>query len=85
MLTIVGDFAGDGDINVDVSGLNGTSDLLYIDGSVVEVDHADDQRRTCSTCRTRPSADIPLVFVTGDSMAGNFVLGNVALRRATAS
>src|SRR5204863_5547616 len=35
MLTIIGDFAGDGDINVDVSGLAGTSDILYIDGSVV--------------------------------------------------
>src|SRR5690606_15566984 len=36
MLVIVGDLGGDGAISVDLSGLNGASDLLYVDGSVVD-------------------------------------------------
>src|SRR5207342_820411 len=76
MLTIIGDFAGDGDINVDVSGLHGTSDLLYIDGNVasgtvatINVDLLDlpDSIATLA----------PIVHVSGDSSAGNFVLGSV--------
>ena len=36
VLTIVGDFAGQGAINVDVSGLNQSSDRLYIEGDVID-------------------------------------------------
>ena len=75
-LTITGDFAGSGDINVDVSGLNGTSDMLYVEGSVVagtvntiNVDLVD--------LSTLDSTLIPIVSVTGDSVASNFVLGTV--------
>jgi len=76
VLTIIGDFAGDGDINVDVSGLDGTSDLLYIDGSVVSgtagvinVDLVDLPNSIESL--------IPIVYVSGVSVDGNFVLGDV--------
>jgi len=75
-LTIVGDFAGDGDINVDVSGLTGQSDTLYIDGSVVagtvgtiNVDLGDLPEEIETL--------VPIVYVTGNSVAGNFVLGEV--------
>ena len=44
VLTIVGDFAGQGAINVDVSGLNQSSDRLYIDGNVIGADDADAER-----------------------------------------
>jgi outer membrane autotransporter protein len=75
-LLITGDFAGEGDINVDVSGANEVSDVLYIDGSVVtgtvqtiNVDLLDlpDQIET----------EIPMVYVSGISVASNFVLGDV--------
>jgi outer membrane autotransporter protein len=76
-LTIVGDFAGDGDINVDVSGLGEASDVLYIDGSVVtgtvgtiNVDLVDLPESIESL--------VPMVYVSGDSVAGNFVLGDVS-------
>jgi hypothetical protein len=36
ILTIAGDFGGVGDINLDVNLVNGTSDLLYIDGDVID-------------------------------------------------
>ena len=76
MLTVTGDFAGDGILNLDVSRLNNSSDLLYIDGSVVD--------GSVSTINvnligapTSASSEIPLVRVSGDSTAGAFVLGAV--------
>jgi hypothetical protein len=76
VLTIIGDFGGDGTIAVDVSGLNETGDLLYIDGSVISssvntidvdlLDLPDDG-----------FAEVPVVEVAGNSVAGNFVLGDV--------
>ncbi len=75
-LLITGDFAGDGDINVDVSGLTEVSDVLYIDGSVVT--------GTVNTINVdlldlpdEIEALIPIVYVSGISVAGNFVLGDV--------
>src|SRR5213076_984961 len=75
-LLITGDFAGQGDINVDVSGLHEVSDQLYIDGSVVagtvqtiNVDLLD----LPNSIQTL----IPIVYVSGDSVAGNFTLGDV--------
>jgi hypothetical protein len=77
-LTVVGDFAGDGSLLMDISGLNNTGDLLYIDGSVasgsvniIDIDLLD-----------LPQDDgfalVPVVEVAGDSVSGNFVLGSVA-------
>ena len=76
MLTIVGDFGGDGDINVDVSLLSETSDILYIDGSVV----AGDTNTINVAVDDLPDSqftEIPVVYVTGDSVASSFVLGDV--------
>lgn len=76
VLTIVGDFAGQGDIHVDVSGLNQSSDRLYIDGDVIEP-----MTQTLNVnlldMPTMASMYVPLVYVNGDSTADNFVLGNV--------
>jgi outer membrane autotransporter protein len=76
MLTIVGDFAGDGAIRLDASGLQGNADRLYIDGNVVatatqtlDVNLVDSP--------TSATVDIPLVQVAGDSLSGNFALGTV--------
>jgi outer membrane autotransporter protein len=75
-LTIIGDFAGDGDIDVDVSGLNGTSDLLYIDGSVVAGTAGVINVDLLDLPDTIESL-IPIVYVTGNSVDGNFVLGDI--------
>jgi len=75
-LTIVGDFAGDGAIDLDVSALNQASDRLYVDGSVIEP-----MTQTVNVnlldVPNAPSIDIPLVSVSGNAAAGDFVLGNV--------
>lgn len=77
MLTVVGDFGGEGAINLDVSGLNQSGDRLYIDGDV-----ADASVQTLNVnlvdLPTKSGSDIPLVMVAGNSAAGDFVLGNVA-------
>ncbi|GAB3371848.1 hypothetical protein GCM10027431_21370 [Lysobacter rhizosphaerae] len=77
MLTIVGDFAGDGVLNLDVSVLNQASDRLYVDGSVIEP-----MTQTINVnlldVPNAPSIDIPLVNVSGSAAAGDFVLGNVS-------
>lgn len=75
VLTIVGDFGGQGTINVDVSGLNQAGDRLYVLGSVIE-----------STVQTfnvnlldQPAAaqsQIALIS-TPRPLAGDFELGNV--------
>jgi len=75
MLTVVGDFSGDGVINLDVSGLNQASDQLYIDGSVIDT--------TTQTVNVNlldvpnaPNVEIPLITVDG-THAGDFVLGDL--------
>ena len=73
-LTINGNFAGNGQVDMDVSGLHGTSDVLKINGNVVagSVNTVNvillDDPTTASTL-------IPLVQVSGTSAAGSFVLG----------
>ncbi|WP_162374513.1 hypothetical protein [Pseudoxanthomonas sangjuensis] len=75
VLTITGDFSGDGAINLDVSGLNQASDQLYVDGSIIEP--------TTQTLNvnlldlpTAPNIDVPLIATSG-TLAGDFVLGGV--------
>jgi hypothetical protein len=76
-LTVVGDFAGNGALNLDVSALNQASDRLYVDGSVIEP-----MTQTVNVnlldVPNAPSIDIPLVNVSGNAAAGDFVLGNVS-------
>jgi outer membrane autotransporter protein len=80
-LVITGDFGGDGDIDVDASGRDASSDLLFIDGSVMP--------GTVATINVNlldlpadGSALSPVVLVTGDSDASNFVLGETAFDAA---
>ncbi|HEY0662928.1 MAG TPA: autotransporter outer membrane beta-barrel domain-containing protein [Lysobacter sp.] len=75
-LTIVGDFSGQGSINVDVSGLNQSSDQLYIDGSVIEPT-TQVLNVNLVDLPTAANVDIPLVHVSGDALASDFALGNV--------
>jgi len=75
VLVIVGDFAGEGTLNMDANAITEEGDLLYIDGSVVN--------GTVQTINVDLEAaefnffQIPLVEVTGNSVAGQFVLGDI--------
>jgi hypothetical protein len=77
VLTIVGDLGGNGAIDIDVSLLNGTSDMLYVDGSIANggvqtVNVAFDQLPTAAI------TTIPFAHVTGNSVDGSFVAGTFA-------
>jgi outer membrane autotransporter protein len=79
-LTIIGDFAGTGDVNVDVDGASGDSDRLYIEGNVL----AGTSNTVNVDLLSLPSAadmlagdTIDIVSVSGTSTASNFVLGSV--------
>ena len=80
VLTIAGDFGGDGQINVDVSGLHGASDMLYVDGSVVD-GSVSTVNVNLLDMPTTVSSSISVVRVSGDSTEGSFVLGNVNYAR----
>ena len=80
LLVIVGDFAGEGSIDIDLSLANETSDLLYIDGSVaagtvqtINIDLSDEG----FWVPTQAETIIPIVEVSGVSVDSNFVLGAV--------
>jgi outer membrane autotransporter protein len=75
-LLIVGDLAGDGEIGVDVSGADEASDLLYVDGSVVSGSVQAINVALVDVPEQFESL-VPIVYVTGDSVAGNFALGDV--------
>ena len=76
VLTIVGDFAGEGVINLDVSALHGTSDHLYV-GGVVNGSTTQTINVDLSSLPGAPTVDIPLAFFGGNIEAGKFTLGNV--------
>jgi outer membrane autotransporter protein len=80
-LLIIGDFAGDGDINVDVSGLAGTADTLYIDGSVVPGTAATVNVDLLDLSEAIEGL-VPIVFVSGNSTAADFSLGEVTWNAA---
>jgi outer membrane autotransporter protein len=73
-LTIVGNFAGNGQIDMDVNGANRTGDLLKIQGNVVAGSVSTVNVNLLSD-PTTASTTIPLVQVSGTSAAGSFVLG----------
>ena len=77
VLTVVGDFAGQGALDLDVSGLHSTADRLYIDGDVVDP-AAQALNVNLTDMPTAPGAEIALVTVDGNATPANFVLGNVA-------
>jgi outer membrane autotransporter protein len=76
ILTITGDFAGSGALGVDVSGLNGSGDHLYINGNVV-ADSVTTINANILDVPTAAYGSVGVVSVTGDSTAGSFVLGDV--------
>ena len=77
VLTVIGDFAGEGAIDLDVSGLHSTADRLYVDGDVAGTS-VQALNVNLLDMPTTSTSEIALVGVDGNSSAGNFVLGNVA-------
>jgi len=76
-LTMSGDLDGDGAISVDVSALHGTSDLLYVNGSVADGSVNKINVRMVDLPTTASLKNISMVSVSGNSTAGAFVLGHV--------
>lgn len=75
-LTVLGDWAGNGRIGVDVDARHGVSDTLTVvgnvaAGSVTKVDV------NLLALPTTAWSSVPVVQVTGDATAGSFVLGDV--------
>ena len=75
-LTLTGNWAGTGQLGVDVDPLKGTSDMLHVVGNVaggsvtsVNVDLLD--------LPTTATSSVPVVTVTGTSAPSNFALGTV--------
>ncbi|KAF1716362.1 hypothetical protein CSC74_11005 [Pseudoxanthomonas yeongjuensis] len=76
ILTINGDFGGSGAINLDVSGLNTSSDLLYVNGNIA-AGSTSTINVSLMALPTTQTASMPLVYVSGDSTATSFQLGEV--------
>jgi Autotransporter beta-domain len=81
-LTVIGNFTGTGDVNVDVDGASLTSDMLYIEGDVL----AGTENVINVNLLSLPSAadanageTIAIVEVSGGSSAADFELGTVFL------
>lgn len=79
-VTVIGDFGGTGDVNVDVDGITLSSDMLYIDGDVLagtENVINVDLLSLPSAAALNGGATIPIVEVSGSSTVDDFVLGDV--------
>ncbi len=76
ILTINGDFSGSGAINLDVSGLNTSGDLLYVNGNIA-ADSISTINVSLLSLPTSQTASMPLIYVSGDSTATAFELGEV--------
>ena len=74
VLTIAGNFAGNGQLNMDVDGAQGTGDQLKITGNVAAGSVSTVNVNLLSD-PTTASSMIPLVQVGGTAAAGSFVLG----------
>ena len=80
-LAIAGNFGGNGVIDMDVNGLNGTSDQLAIAGNVL-AGNVNRVNVDLLTDPTSASTLIPLITVSGTSAAGSFVLGTVVQNKS---
>ena len=82
-LTIAGNFSGNsnGVIDMDVNGLNGTSDKLAIEGNVL-AGSVNTVNVDLLTDPTTASTLVPLITVSGTSAAGSFVLGKVVQNKS---
>jgi outer membrane autotransporter protein len=76
-LTIIGDFAGQGSLDMDVSQLNNAGDLLYINGNVVDGSVTTINTHVLDLLPTAATGTVAVVNVSGDSSADSFVLGDV--------
>jgi outer membrane autotransporter protein len=75
-LTLLGNWAGNGRIGVDVSGLHGKADILHIMGNVAAASGTAVDV-TLLDLPTTAISSVPVIDVTGDSTATSFVLGQV--------
>ena len=75
MLTVAGDFGGEGTINLDVSGLNEAGDRLYIEGNVLD---ATAQTLNVNLVDMPGTAQSRVTLLrTSSALAGDFTLGGV--------
>lgn len=77
-LSLAGNFAGDGYLAFDVSGADATADTMYIEGDVASAGTNIVEIALLDLPADPSSFEVPLIYVTGDSDSGNFVLGEVA-------
>jgi outer membrane autotransporter protein len=77
VLTIIGDLAGNGAIDLDINTLDQTTDLMYVDGSVVDGAAQIVNLNIASLPTTMHVDPIDFAFVSGDSTASSFVGGGV--------
>ena len=75
-LTLTGNWAGIGQLGLDVDPQHGTSDMLHIVGNVA-ASSVTSVNVDLLNLPTTATSSVPVVTVTGDSTTGNFVLGNV--------
>jgi len=80
-LAIAGNFSGNGTIDMDVNGLTGTSDKLAIEGNVL-AGSVNTVNVDLLTDPTAASTLVPLITVSGTSVAGSFVLGKVVQNKS---
>ena len=74
VLTVTGDFIGDGALSIDVSGLNAAADRLYVEGGVLDPIHT--ININLLDLPTAPEVLIPLI-TSEEALTGTFSLGNV--------
>jgi hypothetical protein len=77
VLTIAGDFGGVGDINLDVNLVNGTSDLLYIDGDVIDGTQQTVNLAVDDIGSVTDPVPAQFMTVTGSVADGAFIPGEV--------
>jgi hypothetical protein len=77
-LYLAGNLAGDGYLAFDASGVDGTADQLYVGGDVASASISTVDVALLDLPADGSSFEVPLIHVSGDSTAGNFVLGEVA-------
>ena len=77
-LYLSGNLAGDGYLAFDVDGADATADQFYIAGDVDSASTSTVDIALLDLPADGSSFEVPLIHVSGDSDAGNFVLGEVA-------
>jgi len=75
-LTISGNWAGNGRVGVDVSGLHAKADILHILGNVAAASRTSVDV-TLLDLPTVAFSSVPVIDITGDSTAASFALGQV--------